>query len=92
MCKTICYLNVSFTQVCRECKNYYRTFKVDINRYYDENGKSCIKTKELYEKFSYICQICGLLNIFNFNELCKEETVFLLRKRAKEMSKGNKKS
>ena len=52
MYKTICYSNVNFTQVCRECKNYYRTFKVDINRYYDENGKSCIKTKELYKKFS----------------------------------------
>ena len=62
---------------------------MDINKYYDENGKSCIKTKELYEKFSYICQMCGLLNILNFNELCKEETVFLLRKRAKEMKKAN---
>ena len=89
MYKTICYSNVNFTQVCRECKSYYRTFKVDINRYYDENGKSCIKTKELYEKFSYICQMCGLLNILNFNELCKEETVFFLRKRANEIKKAN---
>ena len=80
MYKTICYSNVNFTQVCRECKSCYRTFKVDINRYYGENGKSCIKAKELYEKFSYICQMCGLLNILNFNELCKEETVFFLRK------------
>ena len=89
MQKTICHSNVNFTQVCRDCKTYHQTFKVDINRYYDENGKSFIKTKELYEKFSYICPMCGLLNILNFNELCKEETVFFLRKRAKEMEKAN---
>ena len=89
MIKTNCYTNVGFTQFCRDCKNYHRTFKVDINRYYDENGKSCIKTKELYEKFSYICQICGLLNILNFNELYKEGTVVFLRKRVKEIEKAN---
>ena len=56
---------------------------MDIDRYYDENGKSVIKTKELYKKFSFICKICGLLNILNFSELCKEGTVFFLRERAK---------
>ena len=83
------YSNVNFTQVCRECKVYYQTFKIDVNKYYDENGKSRIRTKELYEKFSYICQMCGLLNILNFNEFCKPETVFFLRKRSKEMEKAN---
>ena len=73
---------MNFTQVCRDCKNYHQTFKVDIDRYYDENGKSVIKTKELYEKFSFICKICGLLNILNFSELCKEGTVVFLRERA----------
>ena len=89
MIKTNCFTNVNFTQVCRECKSYHRTFKVDINRYYDENGRSVIKTKELYEKFSFICELCGLLNILSFNELCKEGTVFFLRKRAKEIEKAN---
>ena len=71
--------NINFTQVCRDCKNYYQTFKIDIDKYYDESGKSVIETKELYEKFSFICQICGLLNILNFNELCDKETVLFLR-------------
>ena len=82
------YSNVNFTQLCRECKSFHQTFKVDINKCYDENGKGCVKTKELYEKFSYICQICGLLNIVSFSELCKKETVFFLRKRAKELEKS----
>ena len=89
MIKTNRYTKVNFSQVCRECKSYYQTFKVDINKVYDENGKCCIKTKELYERFSFICSICGLLNILNFNQICKEETVFFLRKRAKEIEKAN---
>ena len=89
MINTKRYTDVNFCQVCRECKRYYRNFKVDINKFYDENGKPCIKTKELYEKFSFICPICNLLNILNFNQICKEETVFTLRKRAKEIEKAN---
>ena len=91
MIKTNSLTKVNFSQVCRECKSYYQTYKVDINRYYNENGKSIIKTKELYEKFSYICLMCGLLNILNFNEICNEETVIFLRKRAKEIEKANQK-
>ena len=74
---------MNFTQICRDCKSYHQTFKVDIDRYYDENGKSVIKKKELYKKFSFICKICGLLNILNFSGLCKEGTVVFLRERAK---------
>ena len=84
------YTKVNFCQVCREYKRYYRNFKVDINKCYDENGKTCIKTKELYEKFSFICPVCNLLNILNFNQIYKEETVFFLRKRAKEIGKANR--
>ena len=89
MINTKSYTNVNFCQVCRECKGYYQNFKVDINKFYDENGKSCVKTKELYKKFSFICRICNLLNILNFNQICKEETVFMLRKRQKEIEKVN---
>ena len=85
MIKTNSLTKVNFSQVCRECKSYYQTYKVDINRYYNENGKSIIKMKELYEKFSYICLMCGLLNILNFNEICNEETVIFFKKK----SKGN---
>ena len=83
------YEEINFTQVCRDCKSYYETFKIDINECYDENGESKIPTKDLYEKFSYICQKCGLLNILNFSELCKKETVFFLRRRQKEIKKAN---
>ena len=80
------FYKCEFTQVCGECKSYHQTLKVDINRYYDENGISVIKTKELNEKFSFICKICGLLNILNFSELCKEGTVVFLRERANRKS------
>ena len=73
--------NVNFTQVCHDCKSYYQTFKIDIDKYYDEGGKSVIETKELYEKFSFICKKCGLLNILNFNEICNKETVFFFKKK-----------
>ena len=60
------FTNLNFTQVCRDCRSYYKTFKVDINKYYDENGRSKVKTEVLYEKFSFICLKCGLLNILFF--------------------------
>ena len=85
------YEEINFTQVCRGCKSYYETFKININKCYDENGKNNVLTKDLYGNFSYICQKCGLLNILNFDELCKKETVFFLRKRQKEMKKANQK-
>ena len=75
---------VNFTQACRDCKKYYQYFEIDIDKYYDENGKSIVKTYELYEKFSFSCRRCGLLNILNFNELCNKETVLYLRRNKKE--------
>ena len=76
---------VNFAQGCRDCRKYYQIFKIDLDRYYDEDGKSIIKTQELYEKFSFICKKCGLLNILNFTELCDKETVLYLRKQDKEI-------
>ena len=83
------YTEVNFCQVCRECKSYYRNFKLNINKCYNENGESYINTKELYEKFSFICPICNLLNILNFSQICKKETVFMLRRRQNENEKAN---
>ena len=48
-------LEVNFAQGCRDCRKYYEIFKIDLNKYYYENGDSIIKTQELYEKFSFIC-------------------------------------
>ena len=46
--------------------------------------KMGIKTQELYEKFSFICPRCDLLNILNFTQLCSNETVVFLRKSSKD--------
>ena len=83
MIKKSCFTNLNFTQVCRDCKSYYKTFKVDINKYYDENGRSKVKTEVLYEKFSFICLKCDLSNILSFDKLCNEETVLFLREKDK---------
>ena len=77
-------LEINFTQGCRHCRKYYQIFKIDLNKYYDEDGKSIIKTQELFEKFSFMCGNCDLLNILNFTELCNKETVLFLRKSSKE--------
>ena len=81
MIKKSCFTNLNITQVCRDCKSYYEIFKVDINKCYDENGKSKIKTRELFEKFSFICRRCDLLNILSFDEVCNRETVLFLREK-----------
>ena len=81
MIKKSCFTNLDITQVCRDCKSYYEIFKVDINKCYDENGKSKIKTRELFEKFSFICRRCDLLNILFFDEVCNRETVLFLREK-----------
>ena len=75
---------VKFTQVCRQCKKYYQIFEIDLNRYYDEEGKSIVENHELYTNFSFTCRNCGLLIILNFNELCNKETVLFLRRLEKE--------
>ena len=81
MIKKSCFTNLNITQVCRDCKSYYEIFKVDINKCYDENGKSKIKTRELFEKFSFICRRCDLLNILSFDEVYNRETVLFLREK-----------
>ena len=77
-------LEVNFAQGCRDCRKYYEIFKIDLNKYYDENGDSIIKTQELYEKFSFTCPRCELLNILDFTQLCSNETVMFLRKSSKD--------
>ena len=69
----------NFTQVCRGCKKHFREFKIHLSNF-DENGKSKVNLKENYEKFSFICCKCKLLNILNFNELCSPEIVVIMKK------------
>ena len=76
-------INLNITRVCQDCRCYYVTFKVDIDECYDENGKSKIKTQELFEKYSFICKKCDLINILSFGKICNPETVLFLRKKTK---------
>ena len=75
---------VNFAQGCRECRKYYEIFKIDLNKYYDKEGNTIIKTQELFEKFSFICRKCDLLNILDFTQLCNKDTVLFLRKSRKD--------
>ena len=75
---------VKFAQGCRDCRKYYEIFKIDLNKYYDEEGNTTIKTQELFEKFSFTCRKCDLLNILDFKQLCNKETVLFLRKSRKD--------
>ena len=79
-------LEVNFCQVCRDCRKYYKIFKIDLNKYYDENGNTTITTQELFEKFSFTCSRCELLNILDFTDLCNKETVVFLRKVHKDVN------
>ena len=81
----------NFTQACRDCKKYYQIFRIDIDNCYDENGKNIVTNKDLYEKFSFSCKKCGLLNFINFSELCNEKTVLYLRKIEREKREREKK-
>ena len=75
---------VKFAQGCRDCRKYYQIFKIDLNKYYDEDENTIIKPQELYEKFSFTCRKCELLNILDFTQLCNKETVLFLRKSRKD--------
>ena len=77
-------LEIKFVQACRECRKYYEIFKIDLNKYYDKDGDTTIKTQELYEKFSFTCLKCDLVNILDFTQLCNKETVLFLRKVSKD--------
>lgn len=80
-------LFLNFTQVCRDCKKNYETFKIDINKWYSETGEVVyISPQELYEKFSFSCE-CGCLNILCFKEICSKETIIFLRKHEEERKK-----
>ena len=83
MIKKSILTNVNITRVCQDCRCYYKTFKVDINKYYDENGNGKIRTEELFEKFSFICEKCDLLNILSLDKICNRETVLFLREKDK---------
>ena len=77
-----------FTQLCRQCKDGYQKFKIDLSNY-DENGIISLEKSEIFEKFSFTCGTCELTNVLNFNQLCSKETILFLKKRSKELQKAN---
>ena len=83
MIRRNCFTNLNITRVCQDCRSYYVTFKVDINECYDEDRKSKIGVQELFEKFSFICRRCDLLNILSLDKICNRETVLFLRGKTK---------
>lgn len=70
----------SFTQLCRQCKEDFKTFKIELSCYEEESGKCCLSNNEIFENFSFVCRSCGLMNILDFDKLCNKETVLYLKK------------
>lgn len=43
----------SFTQLCRQCKEDFKTFKIELSCYEEESGKCCLSNNEIFENFSF---------------------------------------
>ena len=68
----------NYTQICRNCRLYCKTFKVTLN-YYDNCGKSKLSSEEIYESFSFTCGHCRSLNVLDFEMVCNKETILYLK-------------
>ena len=69
----------SFVQICRQCKEDFKTFKIKLSCY-DESGKCNLSNNEIFENFTFVCRNCDLMNILDFDKLCNKETVLYLRR------------
>ena len=67
-----------FTQVCKNCKKSYKTFKI-FPSYYDDNGCCCNLSKEEMDAFSFICSKCNSMNSVDFQQICNQNTIWYLR-------------
>ena len=66
-----------YTKICF-CKKDLKNFKIFLS-YYNESG-SCILSDKEKSKFSFACLFCNSLNQLDFNTICNEYTVRLLKK------------
>ena len=75
----------SFTQLCRNCKEDSKTFKIYLSDY-DVAGRFNLSKEEIFEKFSFVCNRCELVNIVDFEQVCNSNTVWYI-KRENEINK-----
>ena len=65
-----------YTKLC-VCKRDLKKLKIFLLNY-DESGV-CILSDEEKKHFSFTCSFCNLLNQLDFNKICNEYTVRLLK-------------
>ena len=75
----------SFTQLCRNCKEESKTFKIYLSDY-DVAGRFNLSKEKFFEKFSFVCNRCKLINIVDFEQVCNPNTVRYI-KRENEINK-----
>ena len=75
----------SFTQLCRNCKEDLTAFKIYLSDY-DVTGRFNLSKEEIFEKFSFVCNRCELVNIIDFEQVCNPNTVWYI-KRENEINK-----
>lgn len=68
-----------FTQVCRQCKQFYKTFRINLSNF-DDSGFCQIPNQEIFQNFSFTCECSFLLNILDFEKICNPPTVRYMRK------------
>lgn len=68
-----------FTQLCRDCKKSFKTFKICLS-YYDDNGCFNLSEKEVEDVFSFVCVFCNSKNAVNFEKICNPYTIWYLTK------------
>ena len=62
------------------CKKGFKNSKIYLS-YYNECG-TCILLDEEKKQFSFTCSFCSSLNQLDFNTICNEYTVRLLKRKA----------
>ena len=68
-----------FTQLCRDCKKSFKTFKIYLS-YYDDNGRFNLSEKEVEDVFSFVCVFCNSMNTVDFEEICSPYAIWYLKK------------
>ena len=65
----------SFTQLCRNCKEDSKTFKIYLSDY-NAAERFNLSKEEIFEKFSFVCNRCELVNIVDFEQVCNPKLVY----------------
>ena len=68
-----------FTQLCRDCKKSFKTFKISLT-YYDDSGRFILSEEDAAGIFSFMCHFCKSLNVVDFDQIANPFTITYLRK------------